>query len=62
MEIVDNMAGKPIVKGQSRRTLKYDFEFQQHTAKFLVQVGQLQLHQRMGETGGLPGATMAAGL
>jgi hypothetical protein len=44
VEIVDNMSGKPIVKGQTRMMLKYDSEFQQHTAKFRVQVTEVSSH------------------
>jgi hypothetical protein len=44
VEIPDNMAGKPIVRGQTHAMLKYDSEFQLHTAKFRLQVTEVSSH------------------
>lgn len=42
--IPDNMAGGPIVRGQTRAMLKYDSEFHLHTAKFRLQVTEVSSH------------------
>lgn len=44
VEIPDNMAGQPIVRGETRSMLKYDSEFQLHTAKFRLQVTEVSSH------------------
>jgi len=44
VEIPDNMAGEPIVRGQTRVILKYDSEYQLHTARFKVQVTEVSSH------------------
>lgn len=44
LEIPDNMAGEPIVRGQTRAMLKYDSEFHMHTAQFRLQVTEVSSH------------------
>lgn len=43
-EIPDNMAGEPIIRGQTRVMLKYDSELQLHTAKLKAQVTEVSSH------------------
>lgn len=44
VEIPENVLGRPILRGETKSMLKYDSEFQLHTAKFRVQVTEVTSH------------------